>query len=255
MFDKKNPVSAQKINFRRLGWVIWFLLVAIWIYVTFMPLSSDKTRLAFLITSGVVFFGLVILSWRMRFIRYALIAFLLVGIGFAVLPGKSAVDVDTTRAAVARSLKRYENVHYYWGGESFKGIDCSGLIRRGFIDGCFLEGLRTFNPWLVRKSVYVWWHDCTAKSLGEEYMQFTRRIFARAKSINDLDASKLKPGDIAVTSNGVHVLAYLGNGVWIEADPAEEKVVQVKMPSDNPWLRTPVQIVRWRVLDSPEDSN
>ena len=48
-----------------------------------------------------------------------------------------------------------------------------------------------------------------------------------------------------VTANGMHVLAFLGNGLWIEADPGEMKVLRVKVPSNNPWFSAPVQLVRW----------
>ena len=57
---------------------------------------------------------------------------------------------------------------------------------------------------------------------------------------------------MAVTSNGVHVLAYVGDSTWIEADPSAlvgYKVVQIKAPTSNAWFNTPVHIVRWRRLD------
>jgi peptidoglycan/LPS O-acetylase OafA/YrhL len=53
---------------------------------------------------------------------------------------------------------------------------------------------------------------------------------------------------LAVTANGVHVLAYVGNQTWVEADPGEWKVIQVKVPATNPWFLVPVRIVRWAQL-------
>lgn len=53
------------------------------------------------------------------------------------------------------------------------------------------------------------------------------------------------PGDFAVTSDGVHVMAYIGDQTWLEADPDVKKVIKVKAPSDNPWFSEPVNVMRW----------
>jgi hypothetical protein len=58
-------------------------------------------------------------------------------------------------------------------------------------------------------------------------------ILRKSKSINALDHEKIMPGDLAVTQNGVHVLAYLGERSWIEADPACKKVIIENVPSGN----------------------
>jgi hypothetical protein len=70
-----------------------------------------------------------------------------------------------------------------------------------------------------------------------------------APQINLLDHATFQPGDLAVTDSGIHVLAYLGDQTWIEADPGVEKVILAKSPSqDNAWLSSPVKIVRWKLL-------
>lgn len=66
----------------------------------------------------------------------------------------------------------------------------------------------------------------------------------------EADHSLLKPGDLAVTDDGVHVMAYLGDRAWIEADPHAHQVIEVILPSDNPWFRMPVVFVRWQCLTS-----
>jgi hypothetical protein len=79
----------------------------------------------------------------------------------------------------------------------------------------------------------------------------TAQLF-KSPSIDELDHAKLLPGDLAVTRDGVHVMAYLGDQRWIEADPAEGRVITVQAPAkDNLWFRMPVTIVRWTVLASP----
>ncbi len=128
------------------------------------------------------------------------------------------------------------------------GIDCSGLIRRGLIDSLFCRGIRTFNPGLVRRSLSLWWHDCTANVLGEAHDGFTVHLLD-TPTVNKLDHSKILPGDLAVTSGGSHIMAYIGNNTWIEADPGVGRVITVQVPSnDNPWFHTPMKIVRWSIL-------
>ena len=109
----------------------------------------------------------------------------------------------------------------------------------------------TLNGGEVRKAAEMWWHDSSARALRDGYRGWTTNVIS-AESINSLDHSVLRPGDIAVTANGVHVLAYTGDNVWIEADPGAGKVIKVAAPSeDNSWLKVPVQVLRWEwFLDS-----
>jgi hypothetical protein len=68
-------------------------------------------------------------------------------------------------------------------------------------------------------------------------------------SINELDHSRLFPGDLAVTKGGGHVMAYLGSNLWIEADPGAEHVITVSAPcKTNAWFGEPMKVLRWRVL-------
>jgi len=71
----------------------------------------------------------------------------------------------------------------------------------------------------------------------------------RHESIAAANHSALRAGDLAVTEDGVHVLAYLGDHTWIEADPDLRKVVEIKLPTSISWFHQPVKFVRWSVLD------
>ena len=52
-----------------------------------------------------------------------------------------------------------------------------------------------------------------------------------------------------MTVNGVHVMAFLGDRQWIEADPDIGKVVIVQVPErTNPWFQETFKILRWREL-------
>ncbi len=155
------------------------------------------------------------------------------------------------------TLKSYVGTKYVWGGENFIGIDCSGLLRRAMIVAEIRRGLLHPNPTLVRNGLSLWWNDTTAKTLMSEDYPMTVTLFTY-DSINKVDenstitsdvASLVMPGDIAVTSDGVHALANVGPNKWIEADPDVGKVIVVKTPSDSIWFNTPVKILRWRQLE------
>jgi hypothetical protein len=46
------------------------------------------------------------------------------------------------------------------------------------------------------------------------------------------------------------VMAYAGDGRWIEADPLRQKVVVVVAPSpDVVWFTVPVTVLRWQAVE------
>jgi hypothetical protein len=56
---------------------------------------------------------------------------------------------------------------------------------------------------------------------------------------------------LAVTADGVHVLAYLGQGQWIQADPGVHRVIiEHATTSRSSWFDARVKVRRWKVLDS-----
>jgi hypothetical protein len=164
-----------------------------------------------------------------------------------VLPSRPSTNPQELGGAYAKSLERYTGTKYWWGGETALGIDCSGLVRAGMMDACVREGFRTWNGGLFRHALDLWWHDESAEALGEGYRALTVPV-VQAKSLNALDSSAVQVGDLAVAGDGVHILAYLGNNRWIQADPGVGKVIVETVPSKNSWMGGPVKIVRWSNL-------
>ena len=219
-----------------------FLLIAIALY----PVSNRWSRLLSVALLAGVFFGALVLFWKRPVIRWTLLAVITIAAALIFGPNRNLPAVQVMRDDYLKGLQRYDGVTYFWGGENPRGIDCSGLVRRGLIDTLFLRVVRTFHPGLVRESLSLWWGDCTAKALGNG--QLTTHV-TDSPSINSLKHDQIMPGDLAVTTDGLHVLAYLGDSTWIEADPSILKVIKVQVPArDNGWFQTPVRIVRWRLL-------
>lgn len=226
----------------------WAVALVVFAASALYPVGTTTSRAAGILSFVFLWGGLLVFLWKRPVWRW-LGPGLTVGVLiFLLLPGRPASS-EILREKYTSCLRRYEGVRYVWGGETALGIDCSGLVRRGLMDALFLEGLRTLNPGLVRDAISLWWNDTTARVLGEKNASSPTVAITETPEINLLDHSLLLPGDLAVTATGLHILAYLGDQTWIEADPGLERVVSAKAPShDNPWLATPVNIVRWKVL-------
>ena len=65
-------------------------------------------------------------------------------------------------------------------------------------------------------------------------------------SFDDVDASKLLPGDVAAF-HGVHVAAFVGNGTWMDSDFRHDGV-GIMRPNRRRggWFYGEVKILRWK---------
>jgi hypothetical protein len=244
----KKVETMQDEQIRRIILAVWRVLAFVFLFLLAFPITeygiTRALKLALLLT---LWGGALWLWWRLKPLRITLLALAAVMVLLFCLPARKP-DPDGLRQDYRRMLQLCRGARYAWGAESPYAIDCSGLARKGMVWGWALHGLRRLDGTSLRGAADLWWHDASALALRDGYRGLTRPI-GNATSLNDAPAGLLLAGDLAVSANGLHVLIYLGNQTWIEADPGLQKVVEITTPSDNLWFNTPVVFVRWNFLD------
>lgn len=218
------------------------------IAMAFWPYHDGVLRYGLPLSLLAVWSAALVFAWRGKFARIILLALpVLAAIPFC-LPAKP-MDPVRLRDSYIAAMRGMEGTPYVWGGESHRGTDCSGLPRRALRDALWESGLQQANGAAFRDWVRQWWFDTSAKALGENYRGFTRPTGVTGK-LRDLDFTTLVRGDLAVTADGRHVMVYLGNGEWVQADPGPFKVtIQRPAENSNPWFDTIVRIQRWTILE------
>ena len=108
----------------------------------FFPIRSGLTRMGLLLGMAGLLVAVLLLYRKRKEVVFGLLAAILAIGGFLLLPGR-AVDAESLRAEYVRSLQGYRGAVYVWGGENRIGIDCSGIVRCGWIDANLRCGLRT----------------------------------------------------------------------------------------------------------------
>jgi hypothetical protein len=166
-----------------------------------------------------------------------------------LLPGRQ-IDAAALRDGYVMNLRDFDGATYVWGGESPLGIDCSGLPRRALRDALWSEGMRHANGRAFRLWLDLWFIDSSARAMGRSHRGNTRPV-GLTDALWRLDAARLLPGDLAIRTDGVHVVVYLGNDEWIEADPGRG-IVRRWIPSENDgaWY-DPMSVYRWQVTTEP----
>lgn len=239
--------SIKNYMWRRVILILTLVALTGIFVIPLYPVNSRILKVALLGCLVGTWIGFTVLSWKVRWLRIAALVFpFLCSIPF-VLPG-GEIDSKELRRDYVRRMKEFEGTKYYWGGESSRGIDCSGLPRRALRDALLAYGIKHFNGRAFRESIKHWWFDASAKALGEGYRSYTSPI-GTSGTIQKMDYTALLPGDLAVTTSGVHILAYAGDGRWIQADPGIGAVATLDgRTDDNRWFDTPVTTHRWQIL-------
>jgi NlpC/P60 family len=215
--------------------------------ISFYPVNSTLLKTAFLGCFIVVWLGVTIVIWNRKLLRIGILTLpILAAIPFILPAGK--INEDELRQNYVRCMAGFKGTKYFWGGESARGIDCSGLPRRALRDALLVYGFKHLDGGAFRSYVEQWWFDASAKALSKGYRNYTRPI-GTTGTIRKMSYASLVPGDLAVTTSGVHILAYAGDGLWIQADPEIGSVATLNgRTADNRWFDTPVTTHRWQLL-------
>lgn len=233
--------------FRRLLLLLTVLSLALVFAIPLNPVSFFLQKAVQLAALGLAWLGLVILLWQRKPFRICLLVLpLLAGI-VLLLPARK-LDAEELRSTYLTRMEGYEKVTYIWGGESPRGIDCSGLPRRSMRDALLSQALHHADARALRLFLKQWISDASAKALSEGYRGDTRALGIKGR-IATMDYSALQPGDLAVTDGGAHVMVFLGGESWIQADPGLGRVAILNGHTDkNSWFQHPVEMHRWTVF-------
>ena len=236
----------MKQNPRRLILLLTVGSLAALILLNLDPVSTRAHRLVILCSVAGICFGPLFLPWKFVAARVVFIFIPFLLLAPFLLPGK-AIDQGNLRLDYLARIVSYEGTGYHWGGENRRGIDCSGLPRKALRDALLHQGLRNLNGRCTRLFLKHWWNDASAKALAEGYLGYAAPTGEQG-TIATMGYGKLQPGDLAVTEDKRHVLIFLGDENWVQADPAAEKVTIANgRTGKSGWFAVPVTLHRLSV--------
>ena len=222
----------------KLGTTSFFFFIICWFY----PVNSFLSRSIFIAAFLFFWISPYIAGVRNKkfIISHFVLTVLLISSPLWLFKTSSK---DAFKQIYLKNLKSFEGVSYFWGGENFIGIDCSGLPRKSLINSYFYTGQ-------MKNAFITWWYDSSARALSENYRDYTVNICSYS-SLRVVDYSLIQPGDLAITADGVHVIVYLGDEKWIQADPSQGKVViENPQTTKSSWFDIKVNMVRWKKLNN-----
>ncbi len=190
--------------------------------------------------------GLVALAFKHRILRVVLIVAPALSALLLITSNSRIPDSDALRRRFVERLTDYDGVRYVYGGENHRGVDCSGLVRAAMVRALIDRGFASRDSGMLRSAFTLWWRDTNAIQLGKGANGLTLPL-GDGSPLPMRAAQDLRPGDLAVTTSGSHVLAYLGHQRWIEADPDVARVQIVDLNTSH-IADQEVSLVTWRWL-------
>lgn len=212
--------------------------------LVWLPIATTLTRVAELSALALVTLCVATLAWPDRRARRVVFGVLAVVLACFASPWGGTVTAAEERAGIARAALAYADVSYVWGGESPRGIDCSGLIRRAYQDAALTLAVTHLSSQHLRRAARLWLFDQPAKDF-EGHAPIDGQRLSQQQNLVGTSPDTLQTGDLAVVAGGLHVLLYLGDSRWIQADPSLHRVHDDDArTSRNVWLREPAVLLR-----------
>lgn len=230
----------------RLRLIIFATCLATLALVIVIPYRTTLIRAGMLTLCCVAWAALVAITSKRKMLRIVLIAASTASALLLVINAGRNPDSDALRRRFVERLRDYDGVRYVYGGENPRGVDCSGLVRAAMVRALVDRGFASWNSEMIRSSFVLWWRDTNAIQLGKGANGLTLPI-GDGSPMPMRAAPNVRPGDLAVTTSGSHVLAYLGDQRWIEADPDVARVQIVDLTT-SPIADQEVLLVTWRWL-------
>ncbi len=231
----------------------WWLPPLVLIFACFWPVNNGITRWLIVLGAWGVF--IEILSgaywlWQKKSKWCFVLIPVLIGLlTWVFVPALHYTPLfDKLQDSYVAELRSYDGTRYLWGGENRFGIDCSGLPRKAIRNALLKTGLKEMNRDFLFLALKNWWFDASAKALAQGYRDYCFPLNL-AGTVASAPEKSLKPGDLAITDDGMHVMVYLDPDEWISADPGQGKVM-IEHPSEskNPWFTRPVHFFRFTLL-------
>lgn len=237
---------VRNLTNMRLRLIFFLTCLGLFALVIIIPYRTSLIRVGMLALCCLAWAGLMALTSKRRVLRIGLIAATALFALFLATNRSGNPDSDALRRRFVERLRDYDGVRYVYGGENHRGVDCSGLVRAALVRALLDRGVASLDSAMLRSAFTLWWRDTNAIQLGKGANGFTLPI-GDGSPMPMRAAQNVRPGDLAVTTSGSHVLAYLGDHRWIEADPDVARVQIIDLDTSH-IADQEVLLVTWRWL-------
>ncbi len=239
--QQKPPSGWGKI----FAWIFFFACLLGLIGTLINPINNETYRALTHITSFAFIVSSVLVMREMA--GKAVVIVLWIGLIFFINSQEfRAPDPNEFTKTFVDQVTSYDGVHYRFGGESFLGMDSSGLVRRSliitYVKLAIFEG-----KWALLKRAYAVWNSKVALSILTLYENPYTKVIGTFQNINLIVKTRLKAGDLAIGPTGSQVAVYIGGNNWVTSDSSVAKVVIERAPSDRlSVFREEIKLVRFK---------